>query len=73
MARGHKGRRLALLCVLVALVPLVVQRREGRLPCGAGSVVAVAVVLFAAVPRTAVRLAAALADQPTPATGRSCP
>ncbi|WP_433271106.1 hypothetical protein ACQPZF_11570 [Actinosynnema sp. CS-041913] len=73
MGRRHKGRRLALLCVLIALVPLVVERRAGRLPCGADSVVVVAVLLAAALPRAVVRLAAALAEPTAPAPEASCP
>ncbi|MBB5958513.1 membrane-associated PAP2 superfamily phosphatase [Saccharothrix tamanrassetensis] len=73
MGRRQKGRRLALLCVVIALVPLVLERRAGRLPCSAESVVVVAAVLLAAVPRAVVRLAAAFAEPAVPVSGESCP
>ncbi|GAA0255297.1 hypothetical protein GCM10010492_65140 [Saccharothrix mutabilis subsp. mutabilis] len=73
MARASGGRRrLVLLCVLIALVPLVAQRHAGRLPCGAGGAVVAAAVLLAAVPRTVLRLAAALTEPSVPAVP-SCP
>jgi hypothetical protein len=66
MESRRAGRRLVLFCVLLALVPLVVQRHAGRLPCGSGGAVVAAAVLLAAVPRTVLRLALSLAEPPEP-------
>ncbi|MEO6089544.1 MAG: hypothetical protein ABIQ18_41200 [Umezawaea sp.] len=60
MERKHEGRhrgRLALFCALAVLVPLTVERADGKLPCGVDTASMGVALLLATVPWTALRLA----------------